>query len=439
VSLTNELDKKTGIYSALPEGQLQGMQMENTKKLQKGLPSSLIELLAINKAIETKNSYKNDIMLKLQGDPNSVKNKKANQLVEMEREELGLGPSQRDVAMGLANALQNKNAKANKNMQAMAKLDPRMIKALAQQRGGLGAVPRKPMNLAAGGLVPGYYIGGAIGPILSGIGTIGRSLLQPLATSSKLLKPKLPPKPTGTSLVPYNRSKVGPYLGAKRTYETPLGLGLMTLPFGFMGGIPDKPEEQETQKKTTPVIKQPTPKTPEGVPEKESRGDALDRLKYVFSTPGGFQNLARAGQQYAQKQLKNELAEKKLNIDSETAKAAAKLANVKQQSLDASKLLASMSTIQNQINEITKDVMDSTLAQTYNTNIEKLRQDPDNESLRAEVQSQEAMLEAAILNRVEAFQKEQGGENLFAQLRAIQRILYAGDIDRSQPAKVVQS
>jgi hypothetical protein len=222
--------------------------------------------------------------------------------------------------------------------------------------------------------------------------------------------------------------------------EVPLGLGLMTLPFGFMGGLPDEPKEEqkETTKKTTPEQKLPA-KTPEGIPEKESRNDALDRLKYVLSTPGGFQNLARAGQQYNQMQLRNELAEQRLNIDEATARAAAKLASVKQQSLDYSKLLASMSTIQGQINEITKDVMDSQLAMTYEQNLEKLRRDPDNESLRAEVQSQEAMLEAAILRRVEAFQKEQGGENLFAQLRAIQRLLYAGDIDRSQPANVVQS
>ena len=443
----DDLDKRAGLYSMLPEGQLQTMQRQGLQNLSRGVPPALMELLAVQSAIKAKDTAKASLMAAEQKNVETIKDKKENELLAKSREEVGL-PSQQEMAKGVVEALAVKQRDANKNMKRLANLDPAMIKALQAQRKGVASVKREPTVLAAGGLVPGYFFGGA----LSALGTIGRSLISPLATSAKLLKPK----PggiggvgktgaggaggTGTALVPYNRSQVGPYLGPKLKKEVPLGLGLMTLPFGFMGGIPDKPEEEqkETTKKTTPEQKLPA-KTPEGIPEKESRNDALDRLKYVLSTPGGFQNLARAGQQYNQMQLRNELAEQKLNIDEATARAAAKLANVKQQSLDYSKLLASMSTIQGQINEITKDVMDSQLAMTYEQNLEKLRRDPDDESLRAEVQSQEAMLEAAILRRVEAFQKEQGGENLFAQLRAIQRLLYAGEIDRSQPANVVQS
>jgi len=440
----DDLDKRAGLYSMLPEGQLQTMQKQGLQNLSRGVPPALMELLAVQSAIQAKDDAKKGLIAAEQKNAGTVKNQKEDELLAKSREEVGL-PSQQEMAKGVLGALAVKQKDANKNIKRLANLDPAMIEALKAQRKGVASIQRKPTTLAAGGLVPGYFIGGA----LSALGTIGRSLISPLATSTKLLKPKpggiggvgkTGAGGTGTSLVPYNRSQVGPYLGPKLKKEVPLGLGLMTLPFGFMGGIPDKPEEEqkETTKKTPPEQKLPA-KTPEGIPEKESRSDALDRLKYVLSTPGGFQNLARAGQQYNQMQLRNELAEKKLNVDEATARAAAKLANVKQQSLDYSKLLASMSTIQSQINEITKDVMDSTLAQTYELNFRKLRQDPDNESLKAEVQSQEAMLEAAILNRVEAFQKEQGGENLFAQLRAIQRLLYAGEIDKSQPANVVQS
>ena len=443
----DDLDKRAGLYSMLPEGQLQTMQRQGLQNLSRGVPPALMELLAVQSAIKAKDTAKASLMAAERKNVGTIKDKKENELLAKSREEVGL-PSQQEMAKGVLGALAVKQRDANKNMKRLANLDPTMIKALQAQRKGVASVKREPTVLAAGGLVPGYFIGGA----LSALGTIGRSLISPLATSTKLLKPK----PggiggvgktgaggaggTGTALVPYNRSQIGPYLGPKMKREVPLGLGLMTLPFGFMGGLPDEPKEEqkETTKKTTPEQKLPA-KTPEGIPEKESRNDALDRLKYVLSTPGGFQNLARAGQQYNQMQLRNELAEQRLNIDEATARAAAKLASVKQQSLDYSKLLASMSTIQGQINEITKDVMDSQLAMTYEQNLEKLRRDPDNESLRAEVQSQEAMLEAAILRRVEAFQKEQGGENLFAQLRAIQRLLYAGDIDRSQPANVVQS
>lgn len=440
----DDLDKRAGLYSMLPEGQLQTMQKQGLQNLSRGVPPALMELLAVQSAIQAKDDAKKGLIAAEQKNAGTVKNQKEDELLAKSREEVGL-PSQQEMAKGVLGALAVKQKDANKNIKRLANLDPAMIEALKAQRKGVASIQRKPTTLAAGGLVPGYFVGGA----LSALGTIARSLISPLATSTKLLKPKpggiggvgkTGAGGTGTSLVPYNRSQVGPYLGPKLKKEVPLGLGLMTLPFGFMGGIPDKPEEEqkETTEKTTPEQKLPA-KTPEGIPEKESRSDALDRLKYVLSTPGGFQNLARAGQQYNQMQLRNELAEKKLNVDEATAKAAAKLANVKQQSLDYSKLLASMSTIQSQINEITKDVMDSTLAQTYEMNVRKLRQNPDNESLKAEVQSQEAMLEAAILNRVEAFQKEQGGENLFAQLRAIQRLLYAGEIDKSQPANVVQS
>ena len=439
----DDLDKRAGLYSMLPEGQLQTMQKQGLQNLSRGVPPALMELLAVQSAIQAKDDAKKGLIAAEQKNAGTVKNQKEDELLAKSREEVGL-PSQQEMAKGVLGALAVKQKDANKNIKRLANLDPAMIEALKAQRKGVASIQRKPTTLAAGGLVPGYFIGGA----LSALGTIGRSLISPLATSTKLLKPKpggiggagkTGAGGTGTSLVPYNRSQVGPYLGPKLKKEVPLGLGLMTLPFGFMGGIPDKPEEKQTEttKKTTPKQKLPA-KTPEGAPEKESRNDALDRLKYVLSTPGGFQNLARAGQQYNQMQLRNELAEQKLNIDEATARAATKLANVKQQSLDYSKLLASMSTIQGQINEITKDVMDSTLAQTYEMNVQKLRQDPDNESLKAEVQSQEAMLEAAILRRVESFQKEQGGENLFAQLRAIQRLLYAGEIDKSQPANVVQ-
>ena len=76
----------------------------------------------------------------------------------------------------------------------------------------------EPMEMASGGLIdggPNKAVGGAfLSPILSGIANVGSKLL-----------PRIPKaKPTGTSLVPYNRTQVGPYLGKATPKRNMLGL-----------------------------------------------------------------------------------------------------------------------------------------------------------------------------------------------------------------------
>ena len=76
----------------------------------------------------------------------------------------------------------------------------------------------EPMEMREGGLIdggPNKAVGGAfLSPILSGIANVGSKLL-----------PRIPKaKPTGTSLVPYNRTQVGPYLGKATPKRNMLGL-----------------------------------------------------------------------------------------------------------------------------------------------------------------------------------------------------------------------
>ena len=76
----------------------------------------------------------------------------------------------------------------------------------------------EPMEMASGGLIdggPNKAVGGAfLSPIFSGIANVGSKLL-----------PRIPKaKPTGTSLVPYNRTQVGPYLGKATPKRNMLGL-----------------------------------------------------------------------------------------------------------------------------------------------------------------------------------------------------------------------
>ena len=76
----------------------------------------------------------------------------------------------------------------------------------------------EPMEMASGGLIdggPNKAVGGAfLSPIFSGIANVGSKLL-----------PRIPKaKPTGTSLVPYNRTQVGTYLGKATPKRNMLGL-----------------------------------------------------------------------------------------------------------------------------------------------------------------------------------------------------------------------
>ena len=76
----------------------------------------------------------------------------------------------------------------------------------------------EPMEMASGGLIdggPNKAVGGAfLSPIFSGIANVGSKLL-----------PRIPKaRPTGTSLVPYNRTQVGPYLGKATPKRNMLGL-----------------------------------------------------------------------------------------------------------------------------------------------------------------------------------------------------------------------
>jgi hypothetical protein len=107
----------------------------------------------------------------------------------------------------------------------------------------------EPMEMASGGLIdggPNKAVGGAfLSPIFSGIANVGSKLL-----------PRIPKaKPTGTSLVPYNRTQVGPYLGKATPKRNMLGLAAIpaTLSSLFMFGD-DEEEEKIGDEQGPPYI-----------------------------------------------------------------------------------------------------------------------------------------------------------------------------------------
>ena len=97
----------------------------------------------------------------------------------------------------------------------------------------------EPMEMASGGLIdggPNKAVGGAfLSPIFSGIANVGSKLL-----------PRIPKaKPTGTSLVPYNRTQIGPYLGKPTSKRNMLGLAAIPAAVSSLFMFGDDEEEDK--------------------------------------------------------------------------------------------------------------------------------------------------------------------------------------------------
>ena len=106
----------------------------------------------------------------------------------------------------------------------------------------------EPMEMRAGGLIAGgpnkAAAGAFISPILSGIANIGSKLL-----------PRVPKtKPTGTSLVPYNRTQVGPYLGKATSKRNMIGLAAIPAAVSSLFMFGDDEEDEIGDEQGPPYI-----------------------------------------------------------------------------------------------------------------------------------------------------------------------------------------
>ena len=79
--IIDHLDKKAGLYSMLPEGQLQGMQAQGMQQMVRGVSPQLLELLAVQSAIQTKNAAKNNLIAAQQQNAQTVKDQKEIELL----------------------------------------------------------------------------------------------------------------------------------------------------------------------------------------------------------------------------------------------------------------------------------------------------------------------------------------------------------------------
>jgi hypothetical protein len=106
----------------------------------------------------------------------------------------------------------------------------------------------EPMEMASGGLIdggPNKAVGGAfLSPIFSGIANVGSKLL-----------PRIPKaKPTGTSLVPYNRTQVGTYLGKATPKRNMLGLAAIPAAVSSLFMFGDDEEDEIGPEQGPPYI-----------------------------------------------------------------------------------------------------------------------------------------------------------------------------------------
>jgi hypothetical protein len=119
----------------------------------------------------------------------------------------------------------------------------------------------EPMEMASGGLIdggPNKAVGGAfLSPIVSGIANIGSKLL-----------PRIPKaKPTGTSLVPYNRTQVGTYLGKATPKRNMLGLAAIPAAVSSLFMFGDDEEEEKIGDEQGPPYIPPEEDDPVGDPD----------------------------------------------------------------------------------------------------------------------------------------------------------------------------
>ena len=89
------------------------------------LSKGLVELLATQMALTKRQSAENQVNMLMGANPDSIKAQKESELV---------GQSLADITRQTAGILGQRKRTMNQNMQAMAKLDPRMLKALTSRR-----------------------------------------------------------------------------------------------------------------------------------------------------------------------------------------------------------------------------------------------------------------------------------------------------------------
>ena len=448
------------------------------------LSKGLVELLATQMALSKRQSAENQINMLMGANPDSIKAQKESELV---------GQSLADVTRQTAGILGQRKRTMNQNMQAMAKLDPRMLKALTSRRRGIAAAPVPKVQTAAQGGIVGYSSGTEVQnnrsimetlttpvsnedflgfvdyvknigiPLTeSNVGDLYNSYMQslkeaPISTtaSTALLYPGFGLAKAGiTGLAKLGKKLIPKKLPLSGTTTAVGTAGLLSLPQDDSTVPPGTADAAEQAVQTAVDFapdagkkeidspgKPPGPiKTGDSAATRASKARAYDEwlqgVITVLTAPGGLQNMGRAYVQHTQRVLNNNMGMIGLQIQRDKVAAMNAANKLKSTELTSNNLIRRINDIDKILQDINADVMNSPIGISYEVAKQDFIKKPSDKN-RAALAVAEGLVQQAITQRANSMGTDMGfgGAGLLGQKAFLIDQLNAMDFDMTRQPK----
>lgn len=443
------------------------------------LSKGLVELLATQMALSKRQSAENQINMLMGANPDSIKAQKESELV---------GQSLADVTRQTAGILGQRKRTMNQNMQTMAKLDPRMLKALTSRRRGIAAAPVPKVQTAAQGGIVGYSSGNEVqntnvmprvtpstyGEDFSAFMDYVENIGIPLTESNvgdlfEAYKQSLKEAPVSTlastALLHPGAKALG--LGLKGLGKlipkrfSPLATTTAIGSAGLLGlsgddsTVPPGTADAAKQAVQTAVDfapdagkkeidspgKPPGPiKTGDSAATRASKARAYDEwlqgVITVLTAPGGLQNMGRAYVQHTQRVLDNNMGMIGLQIQRDKVAAMNAANKLKSTELTSNNLIRRINDIDKILQDINADVMNSPIGISYEVAKQDFIKKPSDKN-RAALAVAEGLVQQAITQRANSMGTDMGfgGAGLLGQKAFLIDQLNAMDFDMTRQPK----
>jgi len=449
------------------------------------LSKGLVELLATQMALTKRQSAENQVNMLMGANPDSIKAQKESELV---------GQSLADVTRQTAGILGQRKRTMNQNMQAMAKLDPRMLKALSSRRRGLAAAPVPKVQTAAQGGIVGYANGNEVQnnrsvmetlttpvsnedflgfvdyvknmgiPLTeSNVGDLFEAYKQsfkeaPISTlaSTALVYPGLGLAGAGIKgLAKLGRKLIPKKAPPLSATSTAVGTaGLLSLPQDDSTVPPGTDEAAREAFRTARDFapdagkkeidspgKPPGPvKTGDSAATRASKARAYDEwlqgVITVLTAPGGLQNMGRAYVQHTQRVLDNNMGMIGLQIQRDKVAAMNAANKLKSTELTSNNLIRRINDIDKILQDINADVMNSPIGISYEVAKQDFIDKPSDKN-RSALAVAEGLVQQAITQRANSMGTDMGfgGAGLLGQKAFLIDQLNAMDFDMTRQPK----
>ena len=443
------------------------------------LSKGLVELLATQMALSKRQSAENQINMLMGANPDSIKAQKESELV---------GQSLADVTRQTAGILGQRKRTMNQNMQTMAKLDPRMLKALTSRRRGIAAAPVPKVQTAAQGGIVGYSSGNEVqntnvmprvtpstyGEDFSAFMDYVENIGIPLTESNvgdlfEAYKQSLKEAPVSTlastALLHPGAKALG--LGLKGLGKlipkrfSPLATTTAIGSAGLLGlsgddsTVPPGTADAAKQAVQTAVDfapdagkkeidspgKPPGPiKTGDSAATRASKARAYDEwlqgVITVLTAPGGLQNMGRAYVQHTQRVLDNNMGMIGLQIQRDKVAAMNAANKLKSTELTSNNLIRRINDIDKILQDINADVMNSPIGISYEVAKQDFIKKPSDKN-RSALAVAEGLVQQAITQRANSMGTDMGfgGAGLLGQKAFLIDQLNAMDFDMTRQPK----